>query len=126
MISTPWFVASGVPAAAMARSAATTVGSTGSECTDISGTMHWASVRSAVPRKSKALLTPSPRTIRFATPALGDGPSRAYTREDGDADPRVLEHVDAAPRSVADADACAAVLAGLGTRGSPRRRASGR
>ena len=33
--------------------------------------------------------TPSPRTIRFATPPLGDGPSRAFTRDDvGDAPAR--------------------------------------
>jgi hypothetical protein len=33
--------------------------------------------------------TPSPRTIRFATPPIHDGPSRAYAPSDADADPRV-------------------------------------
>jgi len=33
--------------------------------------------------------TPSPRTIRFATPPLGDGPSRAFTRDDAGDDPPV-------------------------------------
>jgi hypothetical protein len=33
--------------------------------------------------------TPSPRTIRFATPPIHDGPSRAYASSDADADPRV-------------------------------------
>jgi hypothetical protein len=33
--------------------------------------------------------TPSPRTIRFATPPLGDGPSRAFTRDDAADDPPV-------------------------------------
>ena len=35
--------------------------------------------------------TPSPRTIRFATPPLGDGPSRAFTRDDAEADPRAQQ-----------------------------------
>ena len=48
----------------MARSAATTVGSTGSECTVISGMTHIASVRSTVPRKSKALLDAEPAQDR--------------------------------------------------------------
>lgn len=33
--------------------------------------------------------TPSPRTIRFATPPIHAGPSRAYTAATADADPRV-------------------------------------
>ena len=43
----------------MARSAATTVGSTGSECTVTSFIRHSAAWRSSAPRKSNALLTPS-------------------------------------------------------------------
>ena len=61
MTSAAWSVDSAVPVAAMARSAATTVGSTGSECTDISGMPHIASLRSTEPRKSKARVTPSVR-----------------------------------------------------------------
>lgn len=33
--------------------------------------------------------TPSPRTIRFATPRLGDGPSRAFDAANADDDPQV-------------------------------------
>jgi hypothetical protein len=33
--------------------------------------------------------TPSPRTIRFATPPLGDGPSRAFDTDTAAGDPRV-------------------------------------
>src|SRR3954469_5413484 len=33
--------------------------------------------------------TPSPRTVRFATPALGEGPSRAFDRTNCADDPRV-------------------------------------
>lgn len=33
--------------------------------------------------------TPSPRTVRFATPPIGDGPSRSFTRDDASTDPAV-------------------------------------
>ena len=55
---------SGVPLAAIVRSAATTVGSTGSECTVTSLMPHSAAVRSSGAAKSRtALLTPRVRTI---------------------------------------------------------------
>jgi hypothetical protein len=55
-----------VPRASSARSAATTVGSIGSECTVISFTMQTPAARSSTPRKSNALLTPSARTISMS------------------------------------------------------------
>ena len=58
MTSSAWSVDSGVPDSLIARSAATTVGSTGSEWTVMSSMPHSASVRSSLPRKSNALLTP--------------------------------------------------------------------
>src|SRR4051794_26673547 len=33
--------------------------------------------------------TPSPRTVRFATPPIGDGPSRSFTRDDAPTDAAV-------------------------------------
>lgn len=50
-------------------------------------------------------VTPSPRTIRFATPRLGDGPSRDYTADTAAADPRV-------ERVFASADSVTGVLVG--------------
>ena len=52
----------GAPAARIARSVATTVGSIGSEWTVISSRLQAAAIRSSVPRRSNALFSPRPRS----------------------------------------------------------------